>query len=345
MADDFEADGTWLTLSTGAAIPAAVGPRPEDFRVDEVDAYPASGEGEHLLVRIEKRGLSTPEAVHRIAVATGLRDSEIGYAGRKDARALSTQRLSLPRRVEPLLARAEEGALRILDTAAHNRKLRMGHLAGNRFAINLSPIAAEQQQTVRARAQEIADGYLPNYFGHQRLGRGASNALAGLRLLAAGRSGRGRRNSDFLISAAQSLLFNDLVALRIRRDLFLRAVDGDLLKTRRGGLFTCTDAAADSDRIQRREVTITGPMYGRKMMTPSGTALTLESEILARRQMEAASFLSFKPPIPGTRRQIQVAVEDLTIEFSETATEIKFLLPAGSYATILVRELMRVTTE
>lgn len=345
MADDFAADGIWQTRSTGPAVPVTIGSRPEDFRVDEIDLYPASGSGEHLLVRIEKRGLSTPEAVHRIAAVTSVNEREIGFAGRKDARALSTQRLSMPRNAEPHLKQVEDDSLKILEATAHNKKFRLGHLAGNRFALTLSPVPPEHQPLVVERAREITCGFMPNYFGNQRLGKDLHNAAEGLAMLARGRSRGSRRNADFLISAVQSMLFNDLVALRLRRDLFMRVVDGDLLKTQRGGLFTCTDVTTDSARLAQREITITGPMFGGKMMTTIGTALTLESEILAARQLEGAQFLSFRPTIPGTRRPIQVALDALTVDFDPTATRLGFSLPAGSYATVLVRELFRVVAE
>ena len=345
MADDFIADGTWLTRSSGPQVAVAFGSRPEDFRVDELDLYPASGSGEHLLVRIEKRGLSTPEAVHRIAAMTGINEREIGYAGRKDARSLSTQRLSMPRSAEPRLVQVEDDSLKIIEVVAHNKKFRLGHLAGNRFALTLSAVPPEQQPLVAARAREITTGYLPNYFGSQRFGADMHNAVEGLAMLARGRSRGSRRNADFLISAAQSMLFNDLIALRLRRDLFMQVVDGDLLKTQRGGLFICADVATDNARFAQREITVTGPMFGGKMMTPVGTALTLESEILAARQIDAAQFLSFRPSIPGTRRPIQVAVDTLTVEFDAAETRLGFSLPAGSYATVLVRELFRVQAE
>src|SRR6516225_2932119 len=70
---------------------------PEDFLVEEVPLYLPCGEGEHTYVTIEKRGLTTLEAVRRISRALGVPDREIGYAGMKDAVGVTRQTVSIPR--------------------------------------------------------------------------------------------------------------------------------------------------------------------------------------------------------------------------------------------------------
>ncbi len=68
----------------------------DDFAVDEELPYAPAGTGDHVFVRIEKRGLTSPEAAHAIARALGIRDRDIGIAGMKDRRAVTRQWLSLP---------------------------------------------------------------------------------------------------------------------------------------------------------------------------------------------------------------------------------------------------------
>src|SRR3546814_18514115 len=42
-----------------AVLSATIRTSPEDFFVEEIDAFAASGAGEHLLLAIEKRGMNT----------------------------------------------------------------------------------------------------------------------------------------------------------------------------------------------------------------------------------------------------------------------------------------------
>ncbi|HEX7927466.1 MAG TPA: tRNA pseudouridine(13) synthase TruD, partial [bacterium] len=97
---------------------------PEDFVVEEVPAYLPSGEGEHLYVRIEKRGLSTPAAVEHLRSAFGLAPSAMGYAGLKDAQSISRQWLSLHSHADLPVQAAERPGLRVLEVSRHGNKLR-----------------------------------------------------------------------------------------------------------------------------------------------------------------------------------------------------------------------------
>ena len=115
------------------AVGGAIGPEPEHFRVDEIPAYAASGEGEHCYVRIEKRLLTTPEAVKLIAEVAGVDARDIGYAGLKDKHAVTTQWLSLPKKSVPAEQWKLPDRLRVLESSFHANKLRTGHLTGNRF--------------------------------------------------------------------------------------------------------------------------------------------------------------------------------------------------------------------
>src|SRR3954451_17014883 len=73
-----------------------IGPAPEDFVVDEVPLYAASGQGEHWYVRVRKREATTIELREVLAVAAGIAAGDVGYAGMKDKHAVTTQWLSVP---------------------------------------------------------------------------------------------------------------------------------------------------------------------------------------------------------------------------------------------------------
>jgi len=157
---------------------------PEDFFVDEEPAYPPKGEGEHVFVKIEKRGLTTQMAVERIAKALNVKARDIGVAGMKDRHAVTRQWLSLPPPTQPEAAQAlalEDVA--ILEVARHPHKLRTGHVRGNRFRLRVRGVAPDSEVAV-ANARAILDRLAqppgaPNWYGEQRFGRDGDNAARG----------------------------------------------------------------------------------------------------------------------------------------------------------------------
>src|SRR5579862_8622128 len=79
-----------------SGIGGSIKQRPEDFVVHELPLYDVSGEGEHVFVEIEKTGISTFDAIDLIAQKLQIDSRQIGYAGMKDAAAVTRQVLSIP---------------------------------------------------------------------------------------------------------------------------------------------------------------------------------------------------------------------------------------------------------
>jgi tRNA pseudouridine13 synthase len=156
---------------------------PEDFVVEEVPLYEPSGEGEHLYVKIEKRGLSTPEAVSRLARVLKIREREVGYAGMKDAKAITRQTLSFQLVRPESLERFEDPKIKILSVSKHKNKLKLGHLKGNRFTIRLRGIRDGDEASARATLERLAATGAPNYYGLQRFGNRHNSHLLGLELV------------------------------------------------------------------------------------------------------------------------------------------------------------------
>jgi tRNA pseudouridine13 synthase len=156
---------------------------PEDFLVTEIPLYLPCGEGEHTYVEIEKRGLTTLDAIRRISRSLGLQERDIGYAGMKDARGITRQTLSIPR-VEPdrLLSLALPG-LKVLSATRHRNKLKLGHLSGNRFSILIRAVADHALEKARAVAEVLTARGVPNYFGSQRYGGLGNSHLIGRALI------------------------------------------------------------------------------------------------------------------------------------------------------------------
>lgn len=327
---------------------------PEDFVVTEIPAYAPSGNGEHIFVTIEKRDLSTFDAVKRMAVALGVREADVGAAGLKDRHAITRQCLSFPRPVTPeaVLALSLPG-LHILQAVRHEHKLKTGHLKGNHFQLRVrklavpAELAAQRAEAILARLAQ-APG-TPNLYGEQRFGSRGDNAAHGRALLLEGKSPRSKspREKRLLISAYQSDLFNRYLAKRIADDLYRTVLAGDILrKVATGGQFETTDPTIDQPRLESGEVAPTGPMFGPEMRRPTAgsAASRREDELLAEEQLTFPAWP--KRLAEGTRRPIGVPLTETSVSvLAADVIDITFGLPAGSYATVVARELMKISSE
>lgn len=311
----------------------------DDFRVEELPLYLPAGEGEHLYLHIEKRNLSTPQLVARLQERFGLEEAEVGYAGRKDARGVTTQWLSVPaRKVEPELEAVEAlGELRLLEAKRHQNKLRLGHLRGNRFTLHLR--GSIDLADVDARAMALCGSGMPNYFGGQRFGAGGYSIDEAERFLARGRRPRGRRER-FWASVAQSSFFNDWLSDRVADGSWQEALAGDVLMKPTGASFVCEDPSLDTPRVRALEVTPAGPLYGAKMRTAGGDALTRESRLLEASGWQLDALMRHPALDVGTRRPARVLPEEWSIAAEPHGARLGFTLPRGSYATVLLGELL-----
>jgi len=324
----------------------------EDFVVDEEPAYLPSGAGDHVFVRIEKRGLTTPQAARAIADALGARERDVGVAGMKDRRAVTTQWLSLPPPVTPEAARALAlPGVRVLEAARHPHKLRTGHVRYNRFRIRVRGLPAGGAPALARRAGEILEQLArppgaPNWYGEQRFGRDGDNAARGRELISgARRPGRDRRMDRLMISALQSELFNAWLAARIADGLYRSAIAGDVLHKRGGGLFDCAEPEVDEARLRAGEVVATGPMFGDRMRRPAeGTpAAAREAAILDAAGLPPDGFARVRALAEGTRRDAAVPLAELAATAADDGTlEVAFALPGGAYATAIMREVMKL---
>jgi len=322
---------------------------PEDFFVDEEPAYPPKGEGEHVFVKIEKRGLTTQMAVERIAKALNVKARDIGVAGMKDRHAVTRQWLSLPPPTQPEAAQAfalEDVA--ILEVARHPHKLRTGHVRGNRFRLRVRGVAPDSEVAV-AQARAILDRLAqppgaPNWYGEQRFGRDGDNAARGRAIVNGEGFPRDRKLARLLVSALQSELFNQWLTARMSDGLYATVLAGDVLHKVGGGMFTCEDAAVDTARLLAGEVVLTGPMFGDSMRaSPDGTpAAEREAAILTAAGLARDSFGAVRAIAEGTRRDATIAVAEPSVTAIDNGgIEVAFSLPGGAYATAVMRELMK----
>lgn len=322
-----------------------LGTEPEDFLVDEIPAYLPSGDGDHRYVRIQKRCLSTPEMVSIVARTAGAAERDIGTAGLKDKHAVTSQWLSLPRRSRPASEWDLPDGIRVLEESYHANKLRTGHLHGNRFTLRLVEISPEAPHRLPALVARLHRG-VANAFAEQRFGRDGQNILAAMNWLKDPRQLRGpkaRFLSKLYPSVIQSDLFNRYLSHRLALGMD-SLLAGEIVRLEGSGSnFVVQELAAEQSRYERGELHPQGPMFGPKMRLASAAAQALEERLLAEVGLTSEQLEQLGNHAPGTRRDVLLRPSELDVVIESTspllAARLSFSLPAGSYATHLVREL------
>ena len=316
---------------------------PEDFVVEEIAAYEPLGEqdSEHLFLWVEKRGHSTQDVARALARHCGMQEKDVSWAGLKDRHAVTRQWLCAPARfVEPKLATFALEGVTVLKTARHRNKLKGGHLRGNRFLLVVRGVT--DQAVAQQVLERLVQQGMPNFFGEQRFGLGGDNAEKGKRILGAGGRHRDRFERKLFLSAYQSDLFNRVLARRMEGGTFATALVGDVLKKNlTGGEFLCADPLVDQPRVDSLEVSPTGPLFGPEMRRPEGVVDALEEAVLLQEGVTRELFVAGGNETCGVRRLLRIA---LTLESAVPEgpdLRLAFCLPAGSYATVLLRELLK----
>jgi tRNA pseudouridine13 synthase len=324
------------------AVGGAIGPELEDFVVDEIPAYAPSGSGEHWYVRIKKRGVNTRDMALAVARATGIPERDLGYAGMKDRHGVTTQWLSVPARAPAPEQWQLPPELQLVEVSRHGNKLRTGHLRGNRFDIGLVGTGERAEAQAQAVFLRLAERGHVNYFGAQRFGREGRNLAEALGWLGGtARLPRGRERflAKLYASAVQSELFNRYATRRVERGLDA-LVQGEVVRLAGAGAsFVVEDPAREAERFRTRDLCLTGPMPGPKMRAAAGAAAELEAEVMSELGLDAAALDELGRHAPGTRRDLLVTPEDVSTAVEGDRLRLRFTLPAGSYATMLVREL------
>lgn len=313
----------------------------EDFQVDEVLDIPLSGDGEHLWLWVEKRGLNTEEAARRLARAAGVPLRTVSYAGLKDRQALTRQWFSiqLPGKADPDMSSAENESLKILKSARHKRKLQRGAHAANGFTLRLTGLTADKD-ALQSRLGQIGKAGIPNYFGAQRFGYlggnlGEARDYAARQALPEQRAVRSR-----LLSTARSYLFNQVLAARVADGTWQSAEVGDLLAfTDSRSFFPAGVDECSDPRLAILDLHPTGPQWGEGASPASGAIAQLENDV-ADRESSLCNWLA-RAGMKHERRILRLPIGRLTWHYPEPdILQLEFVLPAGCFATVLVRELV-----
>jgi tRNA pseudouridine13 synthase len=332
-----------------------------DFVVEEIPLYQFSGEGEHLILHVRKKNLSTFDLVALFANYLGIQRKEIGYAGLKDKHALTYQYISLHKKYEEKMQHFSHENVKILSTTYHNNKLRTGHLKGNRFFIRVKKVNPTDAKKIDEVLKKIAQDGMPNFFGYQRFGTNGDNHILGEKIAKGEKKERNPKVRKFLISAYQSHLFNLWLSKRIELSKLienfsiaeletllnipktqlkhlkeqshpLKIFQGDIMQHYpHGRLFEFDTTSQELERFYAKDVSVTGLLCGKRAKLSSGFAREIEK--------------SFDENIlaDGARRYAWIFPEDVEGRYiqEEAWYEFHFSLPKGSYATVLLEEIAK----
>jgi len=331
----------WQYLHGQPAQSGIIKSQESDFCVEENLGYDTDGQGEHLFLVIEKRGLNTAMVAKMIAIWSNVAVRDVSYAGLKDRYGIATQTFSvqLPGKESPAVALLETDQLTVISATRNSKKLRRGALKGNKFTLLIRGL--NEDQAIVERLTHIAKQGVPNYFGPQRFGHDGQNIAAAIELFG-GQKVKNRDKRSIYLSAARSLVFNDVVSARIAQDLHLAPLEGDafILNGSKAGF---TPEQLDDEILSRfaaQDIILSGPMAGKGTKIHSD-ALAFESNVTLTHQVLIDGLV--KHGLKHERRALLLVPRDMDWRFNQDGLALSFSLPAGSYATSVMREISNIT--
>lgn len=320
---------------------------PEDFQVHEVLPFEPSGTGEHIFLRIQKTGLNTEELAMRLARFAGVRRMAVGYAGMKDRQARTIQWFSvqLPTKPEPEWTLLNDDQVTLLASTRHNRKLKRGVLKGNGFVLILRQVSGNPD-TLESRLARVRAAGVPNYFGPQRFGRGGQNLERASALFSGVSRPRNRHQTGLMYSTARAWLFNRVLGERVLDGSWNQPLLGDAFCLSGSRQYFVPEAIKDdfAIRIREHDMSPSGPLPGSGHAPVFGAVEALEASVCEQDSVLLDGLI--RADVAHARRPLIVWPEQLQWQWIDPQTlRLEFELPAGSYATSLVGELMDTTEQ
>lgn len=315
-----------------------------DFKVDERFAFEPTGEGEHALLHIKKQDTNTDWLSRQISDLAQVKKVDVSYAGLKDRNAITTQWFSvwLPGKPDPDWSQLNSENVEILNTTRHNRKLRRGSLRGNQFTLIIRDVEGDASD-LEQRMNTIQEDGVPNYFGDQRFGIGGRN-LEKAEIMFAGKREKDRFKRGIYLSAARSAMFNDVLSERVEIDKWSNGIAGDVMLLDNSHSYFLVEDIDEKiiQRLKEHDIHPSGPLWGRGELLSKLEVAKLENKLPSK-------FVVFDTGLKNARldqdrRSLRLSVNDMEWLYDKEnkILELSFFLPAGGYATAVLREIIKV---
>lgn len=351
--------------------------KPEDFVVNERLEVDFTGEGEHLWLHIKKSGINTAYLAKLLSEWADIPLRDVGYSGLKDRLALTTQwfSLRLPKKQKPDSDFApvdikEHETVKIIAEHWHNKKLNRGTHNANQFVITLRDIEFAKDQTlgdkssVEQHLQTISKTGVPNYFGPQRFGFGGNNIREALNLFARPlkstssakkknkRKSAVREQNSMELSAARSLIFNQILAARVQDGSWNTGLNGEVFNLNGSGSIFASEHMDETlqARVASGDIHPTAVMWGAGNDKVAGDAAELENTVVQQDALLAALATGLEQrEVKAQRRALRLPVEDLSWRWAdeqdgEQTLVLSFTLTTGSFATSVLASVVEHLT-
>ena len=317
---------------------------PEDFQVDEIQSFTASGQGEHVWLYIKKTGENTDWVAGQLAKIAEVPRRDVSFAGMKDRNAVTTQWFSvqMPGREAPNWQAFLTDSIEVLDEKRHNRKLKRGTLEGNHFRITIREFKGSEEQ-LKAIIDQIKQQGIPNYFGEQRFGHGGFNIQKAEQWFKGEFKVKSRQKRSIYLSAARSWIFNHILSERVKNGNWNQALDGDVF------MLDGTKSSFSEDidptiikRVAQQDIHPTGVLWGRGRLLSTNKTAELEQKIADQFPVLCDGLK--RNGLKQERKSLRLTVKDLSYEITDVQKEnskvtLNFTLPAGAYATSVLTEI------
>ena len=333
----------------------------ERFFVEEIPLYSFTGTGNYLILKIEKKDMSTWKLITVLAKATGLAERDIGYAGLKDKNATTIQYISIPKQAEKELNKnLTTERVEILERIYNKTPIKVGHLKGNKFSIVLHDVNDKDAKFFNTTAKKMQKDGIPNYYGYQRFGEDSRSYLQGKDIAHSGKRLKGSKEK-LLVSAYQSYLYNkwlgervklstvitsntpevaaknlqyplELVKVLAKQPQFFKLFIGDILMPYPFGKQTYVkDMLQSSQLFEQKKISPTGLLCGANVERAKSDAYHLE-EPYDDTELNA---------LKGDRRFAWIWPNNVETEYNPDSKKltVEFYLPKGSYATTFLEEI------
>ena len=346
----------------------------EDFVVNEILDIDFTGEGEHLWLHIQKSGMNTAYLANLLSEWAEIPLRDVGYSGLKDRHALTSQWFSLriPNKQLPAsefvpIDIKEHEAVHIIAQHWHHKKLNRGTHRANQFMITLRDLEFTDDSTLTDNKALIEQHLaiintkgVPNYFGPQRFGWNGNNIREALVLFArpvaekrlqANKSKKTkskrapREQNSIELSAARSLIFNEILAARVREGSWNTGLQGEVFNLNGSGSIFASEKIDETllARLASGDIHPTAVMWGVGNDKVTGVAAEFEEHVVQHSGLltQLASGLEQRE-VSSQRRSLRLPIEDMHWEWTDQQTLVlSFTLMTGSFATSVLASVVQ----